>query len=397
MRKAWLIATSTYRRRVRSGTFLILTFGLPVMMVIAGAIPVIRARDSELPNVGYVDETGRLVPVTQVSIADAPLTLMSYSDTADARAAFQRGDIAGYLVIPEGYLQGQSAVFYGQQEPAGNLQDALTAFMRRAMLRGEPDWLLGRLANPARVTYVARDSGVEISEGPALFLRVAFPAILALIFAFAVITSPGQMGSVMVHEKDQRSMEIIITSMSPRELVAGKVLGMSLLSLTQVTIWALGGGIAASLALSSSVDLQSLSIPWHAVIWALLLGVPGYFLQTVLAAGVGIIAGDTQQAEQLTGIVGFLIFVPLILLGPLVNTPDGPLAVGLTLFPFTGPIVGLIRMALTEVPTWQLVASLTLIITSLAGSIWVVARIFRAAMLMYGRALRPRQVWEALR
>lgn len=190
---------------------------------------------------------------------------------------------------------------------------------------------------------------------------------------------------------------MIITSMTPRELVAGKVLGMSLLSLTQISIWTLGGGIAAGLALSGSVDLQSISVPWQAVMWALLLGVPGYYLQAMVAAGAGIIAGDTQQAEQLTGVLGFLIFVPLALLGQLIDSPDGPLAVGLTLFPFTGPMVGLIRMALTDVPTWQLVTSLALILVSLAGSIWLVGRIFRAAMLMYGRALRPRQILQALR
>lgn len=398
MRKVWLVATMTYRRRVRSGMFLILTFGLPAVMIISGAIPFLRERGSgDLTAVGYVDQTGRLAPVTQVTTEDATLSLAAYGNTDAALGAFRRGEIAGYLVIPDGYFLGQPATFYGEEEPNEKLEDALAAFIRRAMLPGEPDWVLNRLAAPSRVTYVARDSGVEIAEGPAAILRFAFPAILALLFAFAVITGPGQMGSVMVREKDQRAMEIVITSLAPWELVAGKVLGTTLLSLTQLAVWVLGGGIAAGLALSGSVDLQSLGLPWQALAWAIVLGVPGYFLQAVIAAGVGIIAGSTQQAEQLTGLLAFLIFGPLMLLGQLVDTPDAPLAVALTLLPLTGPMVGLIRMVLTEVPTWQLLGSLALILASLASSIWLVARIFRAAMLMYGQALRPREVWEALR
>ncbi len=397
MRKIWLIATTTYRRRIRSGMFLFLTFGLPVLMVIAGAVPFIRARGGDLPAVGYVDQTGRLAPVTQVPVEDATLALTAYPDIGAAQTAFQQGEIAGYLVIPDGYFQGQPAAFYAEEEPGGKLQVALIAFMRRAMLPDEPAWILDRLADPSNLTYVARDSGEEITAGPAVAVRFAVPAVLALVFAIAVFTGAGQMGSAMVREKEQRSMEMIITSLAPRELVAGKVLGMTLLSLTQVGVWAIGGGIAFVLAFSSVVDVQTLSIPWEALTWGLLLGMPGYFLYAVLASGLGVMAGDSQQAQQLAGVLGMLGMAPLYLMGLLINAPDGPLAVGLTMFPLTAPMIGLFRMALVEVPTWQLIASLAILVASLVGSIWLVARIFRAAMLMYGQALRPRQLLQALR
>ena len=397
MRKIWLIATTTYRRRIRSGTFLFLTFGLPVLMVIAGAIPFIRAWGGDLPAVGYVDQTGRLAPVTQVPIEDATLTLSAYADTGAAQTAFQRGEIAGYLVIPDDYFQGQPAAFYAEEEPGGKLEEALTAFMRRAMLPDEPAWTLDRLADPSEVTHVARDSGEEIAEGPAVAVRFATPLVLALVFAIAVLTGASQMGSAIVREKDQRSMEMIITSLAPRELVAGKVLGMTLLSLTQVGVWAVGGGIAIGLTLSSAVDVQTLSIPWEALMWALLLGIPGYFLYAVLASGLGVMAGDSQQAQQLAGVLGMLGLAPLWFVGLLINALNGPLAVGLTMFPLTAPMIGLVRMALVEVPTWQLITSLAILVASLIGSILLVARIFRAAMLMYGQALQPRQLWQALR
>jgi ABC-2 type transport system permease protein len=186
-------------------------------------------------------------------------------------------------------------------------------------------------------------------------------------------------------------MEMVITSLSPTELVAGKVMGMTLLSLTQFGIWLLGGGIAAAVALIGKVQLGELAIPWVTLGWEFLLVIPAYFLFAVLASGLGIIAGDRQQAQQLAGTLGVIGFSPLL------NAPSGALAVALTLFPLTSPMIAPIRMVLTEVPTWQLAAAFGIIILSLLGSIWAVSRVFRAAMLIYGQSLRPRQIWQALR
>jgi ABC-2 type transport system permease protein len=396
MKKVWLIALLTYRRQIRSGTFLILTFGLPLLMVVAGAIPILSAQSGELPHVGYVDQTGRLSDITQVPVEDSTLTLTRYADTGQAQAALQRGEISGYLVIPSDYFQGQKPVFYGEKEPGPALNDALASFMRHAMLPNQSEWVLDRLADPSNVTYVAQPGGEAVSPGPALLVRVATPAALALIFALTIFVGANQMGSAIVREKDQRSMEMIITSLRPRDLVVGKVLGMTLVTSTQVAIWVAGGGIAVGLALAGS-GAQNISFPWEALVWGLLLGVPGYFLYAVLAAGLGVIAGDRQQARQLAGLLGFVGLSPLYFLGVLVNAINSPLALALTWFPLTAPMIALFRMALTSVPRWQLLISLAILLVSLLVSIWFVVRIFRAAMLIYGQALRPRQIWQALR
>jgi ABC-2 type transport system permease protein len=212
-----------------------------------------------------------------------------------------------------------------------------------------------------------------------------------------VFASAGQMGSAVVLEKEQRAMEMVITSLSPRELIVGKVLGMSLLSLTQTAVWMVGAGLALGVALFGSLELQSLSIPWSALLWATLLGIPGYFLYAVIGAGLGVIAGDKQQARQLAGMLGFLGMFPLYFMSIILDNLGGPLGVGLSLFPLTAPTITLIRMAMTDVPLWQLITSFTVIVASLTASVWFVARIFRAAMLMYGQTLQPKQIIRALR
>jgi ABC-2 type transport system permease protein len=399
MRKSWLVAGATYRRRVRSSAFLLLTFGLPLLMVAVGAISILTQIRGALPPVGYVDRTGQLATVESVPAMDETLDLTQYTDADAAQKALVDGEIAGYLVVPEDYFEEEAArpTFYGEERPNARLEDGLTVFMRRAMLPEAPAGQIERLEDPAEVTFVARQTGERVAQGPALVVRFATPALLAMIFVFTVFTSANQMGSAVVREKEQRAMEMVITSLSPRELVIGKVLGMTLLSLTQVGVWLIGAGVAVGLALFGTLSIQDLSIPWSAVLWAVLLGVPAYFLYAVLGAGLGVIAGDKQQARQLAGLLGFLGMGPLYLTGAIINNLDGPLSIGLTLFPLTAPTIALFRMTLSDVPTWQLGASFAIIVVGLVASIWVVARIFRAAMLMYGQSLRPRQIVRALR
>ncbi len=398
MNKIWLMAWSTYRRRIRSGMFLILTFGLPLVMLIAGAVPLIR-NSGDLPPVGIVDQTGQLAPVSQVSVGDQVLTLTPYASLQEAGDAIQQGDIAGYLVVPENYFQGEATTFYGEDPPTESLKEGLTIFMQHALLPDAPPAHIERLYEPAERTFVAQSSGEEVSEGPGLIIQILTPVILAMVFALAVFTGANQMGSIVVREKEQRAMEMIITSMSPRQLVMGKILGITLLSLTQVGIWTLGALSAAALALSNANTggLAAIHIPWRPIIWSLLMGIPGYFLYATLGSGLGIIAGDAQQARQLSGYLGLLGLFPLYFTAMIVEAPNGALAVGLTLFPLTAPMMSLLRMTMTAVPAWQLMASLAILLACLVAAIWFVARIFRIAMLMYGQTLNPKQLLDAVK
>jgi len=398
MRKIWLIAWSTYKQRVRSGTFLMLTLGIPALMVIAGAIPFFtQGFGDELPVVGYVDQTGQLAPVQDVSVEEQTLHLRAYDDPAQAQAAYEQGGIGGYLVIPSGYFEGEQARYYAEEAPNVSLTEGLQNFMRRAMLPGAPQWTLERLTDPMKRTFVDVNTDESVQEGPALIIRIVTPIALAIFMGLALLFTSSQMGAAVVKEKDQRAMEMVITSIRTSQLVAGKVLGITLLSLTQLAVWGTGVLIATTLLLTDNIDLAGVSIPWNAIFWAIMLGVPGYFLYAIVASGLGIIAGDAQQAQQLAGFLGFLGMLPLWFAGMILESPNSATAVGLSLFPFTAPFFNLFRMAFTEVPLWQLLTSFGILILSLLAGIWIVTRIFRTAMLMYGQALRPREIWRALK
>lgn len=402
MSKAWLVAVSTYRQRVRSGTFLLLTFGLPVLMVVVGAMTFfMMERQSAITAVGVVYESHQQRMHTEanqsVSVDDTDILVRTYSDVEAARSAREAGEIEGYLVMPAGYAEGESPQLYINGTVSPDLVPALEAYLRRAVAPDAPDWLLDRLVEPAELTYADSTSGAVVSSGPSLILRVLTPMALAVAFGLLVFTSANQMGVAMVREKDERAMEMVLTSLRPIELLSGKVLGMSLLSLTQIGVWLLGATILVLLLLANVVDLQLASIPWRIVAVAIVLGLPAYFLYASLAAGLGIIAGDSQQARQLAGILGFLGLAPFYFVGAILNNPNNGFALALTYFPLTSPMIILARMAFTNVPVWQIGVAVTLSVVSLLFGIWFVARVFRAAMLLYGQSLRPRTIWQSLR
>lgn len=403
MKKVKLIAHTTYFSRIRSRSFLLLTFLLPILMIIAGAIPVIRetSRSNDpLPVVGLVDRTDRLaLPelVSQLSTETGTLNVHAYSSLEAAQAAWQTGQIDVYLLVPEDYFQGDSIIFYGRKEPSAALEVAIEDLMRQTLVPGASPEVAARLGDPTNELYVAQATGEQVTPGIPMIIRFATPAGLAVVFALLLMFTTGQMGSAIVQEKENRAMEMIITAVRPIELVAGKVLGMGLLSLTQFAIWIVAALGTLGILLAGEVTLSEISIPWQALGWGIILIVPGYLLFAVTSAGLGILAGDAQHAQQMAGLLGFVGLAPIWFTTLLINNPQGPVAVGLTLFPFTAPIVALFRMAITDVPFWQLTLSAGMLALTLGLMVWIVARIFRIAMLMYGKTLKANQVWRALR
>jgi ABC-2 type transport system permease protein len=397
MSKIWLVARITFARHIRSSTFLILTFGVPVLMVIAGALPWLREGSGDLPAVGYVDQSGILEPVDRVATDEFSLRLSAYASLSAAQAAFESGEIGAYVVVPDDYAFGTDLAYYSDAEPTETMKAALRYWLRQAQLPGAPDWLLQRLAQPATVTYVGRVDGLAVGDGAGMVARVLFPVLLGIMFSLAVVTGVSQMGSTIVQEKEQRAMEIVITSLRPEALGAGKVLGLSLMTLSQITVWTVCGAGAGWLALASTGQVSLAVVPWGSLLWAVGLGVPSYLLYAMLAAGLGVIAGDDQQSQQLASLLSLMGFLPFWILPLLLNTPDSPLAVGLTLFPMTAPTVVLFRQGFGSVPLWQPLAAMGLSVIALAAATLAVGRVFRAAMLVYGQRLNGRQIWRALR
>jgi ABC-2 type transport system permease protein len=198
-------------------------------------------------------------------------------------------------------------------------------------------------------------------------------------------------------EKENRTMELMITSLSPEQLMVGKALGLMGVSLTQLGIWAVTAGVAVWLVTRGIGLVRLGQVPWSTVGVILLFFVPGYALVGGVMAAIGSAVTEHRQGQQIAAILNLLFMAPFFLVALIMAQPNSPLMVVFTLFPPTAFLTVVLRWSVSVVPWWQLAASWVLLVAAAGLSLWCAARILRAGMLRYGQRLDLRAVWGAVR
>jgi ABC-2 type transport system permease protein len=196
----------------------------------------------------------------------------------------------------------------------------------------------------------------------------------------------------VIEEKQTRVAEIVVSSVRPTTLLAGKVLGVGAVGLTQVLIWIVVGFAMAryrtALLNMMGIDATPLQFPSTTISQMGILVVffmLGYTFYAALFAAIGSIVNTEQEAQQAQLPVVMLLIVSIMFLQPVLNAPDGKLANTLTWLPFSSPIVMPLRMSAVSVPTWEIVASLLALMAGCYIAVWIAARIYRTGLLMYGK------------
>jgi ABC-2 type transport system permease protein len=397
MSKLWLVARNTFGQQAHNRFFLTLTLALPLVVVLSAVIPTLAAGKAPTGALGCIDLSGRLaLPAGGLTVAGDGLALVPMADEADAGASVRAGETIGYVLVPQDYMQTGRILYYGDRSPTDGTVVALRAALRLAIAPDAPEWLLARLDEPAAWRYQDLKTGRTLEQGLEVQLWALLPMILGMMFILLLSTTLNSVGPAVVREKEERSMEMILTSLSPDELVSGKLLGMTMLGLTQLAIWLAAAVVALVIMWVGQGGRGVPTLRWPVLGWAALLGVPGYLLYAAMAAGLGIMAGTREQARQTSGFLSILAVAPVFILTGVLGDPDGASAVALSLIPPFAPTVSLFRMLVTEVPTWQLLTAVILLWISVALALWATARVFRASALLYGQTVSARHVWEAL-
>ena len=201
----------------------------------------------------------------------------------------------------------------------------------------------------------------------------------------------------LAQEKSSRVMEILLVSLRPRQLLTGKLLGLGALTLVQYAIW---GAIALLALVVTGHDaarlLSGISLSAGEVLLAVPYALGGYALYAGIMAGIGAVAPDMESSRAWIFIISLPMLIPFYLWTVIVSSPNSSLATALSLIPFSAPLTMLMRMTSTTVPTWQIGASLILLVTTGIGMIWLMARLFRVQTLLSGEPLSLRRMWSAL-
>lgn len=410
----WIIAQREYVQRVKTRGFVIGTLLGPILMVALVAIPVfvMVAVDSQATKkIAVVDETGGLAndlvfpPEIESITADLPIDTL--------RHMVDRETLHGYLVLPAELVRGQGAASYYSRGAGGlmfstQLQSVVDRAVqrRRLMDAGAAEAVLRILDDEVEFRMIKITDEGEVADAAAALAGIGY--VMGLIIYICVFIYGAFVMRGVIEEKTNRIAELIASSARPFHLMMGKVLGIGAMGLTQFLIWCtLGmaimafGGTVASLfidpteyGLTDASDQQAVleaagvsipQIPFSAFVLFVLFFVGGYLLYASLFAAVGSAVEQESDAQQFVLPIAAPIIIPMLMIGPVIESPDSPLAFWLSIIPFFSPILMTVRVAATSVPLWQTVLSLVLLGGAFVGSIWVSSRIYRVGILMYGK------------
>jgi ABC-2 type transport system permease protein len=320
----------------------------------------------------------------------------AFADEEAARAALEREEIQAYYVLPSDYLQTRRLdLYYLESRPGSDSRDSFEAYVRANLVATLPLDVQARLVEGPEITTRAADGSREITS--ANFMTFVLPFIVGFFFVFAVIGSAGYLLQVVADEKENRTMEIMITSLSPLQLIGGKMVGLVAVSLTQMALWLLAALVAVIIGARYLEFLRSITVPWDFLLVIALFFLPSYLLIGGMMTAIGAAVTETRQGQQIAGVLNLLFMFPYFLTVLLVANPNSPILVGLTLFPTTALVTISLRWGMTVIPLWQLVLSWLLLAGAALGSVLLATRIFKAGMLRYGQPLSARGILAAVR
>jgi ABC-2 type transport system permease protein len=376
-------------------------------MVAAMLLPAILIGvSSEGPQraIAIIDESGAdLAPLIMEALsADsvAAERLPEYS-TAEIRAsadASGESPYRGYLLVPAGALDARTASLF-EAESLGRrtrnrLERALAGAItqRRLEAEGTSPELARDLMRPARLEVERLDGGSDTAEEVSQIVGFIIAMILYMMFVVY-----GQMiARGVLEEKTSDIVEIMVSSVRPREMMLGKILGVGAVGLTQVGIWGvIGAGLfaytlagAAPLLAEAGIDLSGFSFPWMLLVQGLIYLMLGYLLYASMFASAGAMLSNEHDVQQVLMPVTLPIIAPVILMPVVIERPEETWIALVSMVPFFSPILMVVRATVGEVPAWQTATAMLLLVLSVLLMARVAGRIYRVGILMKGQ--RPK-------
>jgi ABC-2 type transport system permease protein len=398
MGRGWLVAKHEYRKLVGKRSFLVSTLGFPFFMIIVMAVSIFTAVNSgSTAPLGYVDLAGILDAQVKPALEGrtGQIELIAFPDQDAAQQSLEQGKIQAYYVLPVDYLETRQVdQYYWEEAPSENAASAFEAFVQANLAAGLPEESRQRLVEGPSFTTRSMDGRLEI--GAENFLNFIFPIVVSFLFIFAVMTSAGYLLQVVADEKENRTIEMLVTSLSPEQIIGGKAIGLMGVGLTQMLVWVVVIAIGLVVGERFVPELQNLRIPWDFALVVILFFLPAYALIAGFMTAIGGAVSEARHGQQIAGLLNLLFMLPFFFIALIIGNPDSPILVVLTLFPTTAFVTVLMRWGISVVPLWQLITSWILLTGSATLMIWASARIFRRGMLRYGQSLDLRAAWEAV-
>lgn len=408
MNKTIMIAKYEFLKTVKRKEFILMTLGFPLFFILIILVPLMLTGLSspEDLTLGYIDRTnsfefpdeirerGSMIFSNEIpgttnnqdfddldNGKDQIIKFIQYSDVAAAKKDVVSGILSGHLIIPEDYIKTGIVESYVMGKGTDIPHEELSELMVNNLLQDKVDEdTLQRVKDPITFKRFSIETTGEVNEKGIsdLLEDFALPYMIGILLLISIFTSSGYLLQSVAEEKESRIIEIILSSVTPMELLTGKILGLGSVGLLQIAIW-------LSVGFSGLIYVFAISINPFLLILSLAYFVLGFLLFASMMGAVGAISGSMRESQQLIPIFTFPAIAPMLFMQVLITEPDGMLSMFFSMFPLTSPVAMLIRMGVSDVPLYQIVVSLLILMVSVYFVILASARLFRVGLLMYGK------------
>jgi ABC-2 type transport system permease protein len=410
MKKTLIVAKWEYLERVKSKMFIISLFIFPIIIIAFAVLPslLVSRMDDSQKQIGLIDPENILAqqliqkleetytlqdgrPMYGVRVIDEinvdTETLRMIGNTL----VFSE-EIAGYIYIPSDIYETNQPEYYSTN--VGNMSDhqRITSVVRTILtenrLQGKVDpGLIDEVIKPVNLRTVRVSPRGE--ERDAGFLDIFWSSYIFLVVMMMLIATSGQiLIRSVVEEKTNRIIEVLASSCSPTNLMAGKILGLSALGLTQIGFYILMGAVAVS---QFGIEGLSFENVWLLVPYFII----GYLFYAAVFVVVGSPLSSEQEAQQVTSWVVLLLMMPFIFAFMAIENPTMPLIRVLSFIPFFTPSFMALRIPILMPSVFDIVVTLAILVVSTVVTMWIAGKIFRVAILSYGKrpSLRDLVTW----
>jgi ABC-2 type transport system permease protein len=410
MQNFWKVFQFDFRQQVRRRAYLIMTFVVPVLLVVGmlglqaymdwratqeADAPAEDTQDDAVGQIGYVDLSGVFA-----SPGMFRTTLTRYDGEEAALAALKNGEIDSVYVIPADYMATGAITRYvdtlGLQ--GMDTDGFFRAYLMDTLLRGVDRDLSRRLQQD--ITIVEHQVAIQTGEATVarnsdtLFWMVY---VFAILLAFSTFFAGGYLLQSVIQEKESRMLEVILSTIRPLPLLAGKMLASGLVGLLQVLVWGAAAVFVLGRLGAVFPELADLAVRPELLVWVLLFFIGGYCLFAGMYAALGAVSQSMREGPQMAVIFTLPAMLPFYFITLFVEAPNATLPVVLSLVPLTAPVAMVQRLAVTTVPIGEILLSLALVFGSAVLTVWFAARLFRVRTLLAGQTPRLRDVLRIVR
>jgi ABC-2 type transport system permease protein len=414
MHNIWTLIQREYLERVRTRSFVIFTLLMPAAMAGIVFVPtkiaqmssggerrlVIVANDLKIgtavgKELGGPSETGASgEDFDRPNVGEKIYAIEVTTDTSDEERSrlnhqIMKGEITGYLWMTNDALADHNVV-YSTKEAAdfsqsSELRNAIRTGVTKQYLSQKgmsgPD--IDGVLKPIKLSTVRIEKGKQGASGTTIFLT-AF-AMVMLLYAVVLVYGMAVMRSV-IEEKSTRILEVLLSSATSKELLAGKIIGVGAVGLTQILVWVTFAALFSIPGLLAAKSfLGEMHIPMAGMFAFAAFFLLGYLLYSTMYAAIGSMVNTDQEAQQMQWPAMMPILIAVFLMNGVMQHPNSALAFWLSIIPFFAPILMLVRILIEQPPMWEIVLCIGLMLATIYALWSLSARIYRVGILMYGK------------